>query len=356
MTIENTGRALAPYDEPRELTVVAVLDQVQKIQELMARAMIKGEHYGVIPGTQKPTLLKAGAEKLCLLFRLDPQYDVVSSIEESAFISFTIRCTLYHMVTGQRVGSGLGSCSSRESKYAFRNAARVCPSCGRETIIKGKAGFGGGWICWKAKGGCGDKWPEGADAIEGQAQGKIPAENIWDQHNTILKMSSKRALAAAVLNATAASDIFTQDLEDSPEAGDADVIEAQTAERSTAPHQPTPPVAQQRPATARPAPTPKPAQSGGPHSGGARIPDWSTFWREANRKYPPDHARDGVNEKLGLTPGADIAAYVNKLAERSKTSSADVLDRMIEDLRALPDYEAKPADAAALEWDGSLPA
>ena len=109
---------------------------------------------------------------------------------------------------------------------------------------------------------------------------------------------------------------------------------------------PTPPVAQHRTATATSA----------PHSGGVRIPDWSTFWREANRKYPPDHARDGVNEKLGFAPGADIAAYVNKLAERSKTSSADVLDRMIEDLRALPDYEAKPADAAALEWDGSMPA
>ena len=108
---------------------------------------------------------------------------------------------------------------------------------------------------------------------------------------------------------------------------------------------PTPPVAQHRTATATSA----------PHSGGVRIPDWSTFWREANRKYPPDHARDGVNEKLGLTPGADIAAYVDKLAERSKTSSADVLDRMIEDLRALPDYGQPPA-SADIEWEGSVPA
>ena len=33
-------------------------------------------------------------------------------------------------------------------------------------------------------------------------------------YNTVLKMAKKRALVDAVLTATAASDIFTQDLED----------------------------------------------------------------------------------------------------------------------------------------------
>jgi len=38
-----------------------------------------------------------------------------------------------------------------------------------------------------------------------------------DLANTILKMANKRSLVAAVLNTTAASDIFTQDIEDIPE-------------------------------------------------------------------------------------------------------------------------------------------
>ena len=41
-------------------------------------------------------------------------------------------------------------------------------------------------------------------------------DNPWEYDNTLLKMAQKRALVAAVLNSTAASDIFTQDVEDLP--------------------------------------------------------------------------------------------------------------------------------------------
>ena len=41
---------------------------------------------------------------------------------------------------------------------AHEEAAKTCPSCGRSgTIIRGKAEYGGGWVCWKTKGGCGAK-------------------------------------------------------------------------------------------------------------------------------------------------------------------------------------------------------
>ena len=43
---------------------------------IMAGAMVKGEDYGVIPGTgSKPTLLKPGAEKLCVLFKLSTKIE-----------------------------------------------------------------------------------------------------------------------------------------------------------------------------------------------------------------------------------------------------------------------------------------
>ena len=49
--------------------IVYVHDQVQ---ELMKRVMKDGIHYGCIPGTDKPTLLKPGAESLISLFQLAP--------------------------------------------------------------------------------------------------------------------------------------------------------------------------------------------------------------------------------------------------------------------------------------------
>lgn len=198
------------------LSVVDVRAQVQLIQHVMKEVMQEGQHYGVIPGTgSKPSLLKAGAEKLCLTFRLDPQYE---STEKYDGIHLTVKskCTLYHIPSGQRFGSGEGSCSTRESKYAYRQGSRKCPNCGAEAIIKGREVYGGGWICFAKKGGCGAKFLEKDEAITSQSTARVPNEDVADQYNTVLKMANKRSLVAAVLNATAASDIFTQDIEDMP--------------------------------------------------------------------------------------------------------------------------------------------
>jgi len=211
--LERAGQNLAAQDE---LTIDQLLGQIQKVQQAMAEAMQEGEHYGVIPGTNKPTLLKPGAEKLCLLFRLDPEYELVE-LREDKHLTVTANCTLFHIPTGNRVASGMGSCSTKESKYAFRNAKPVCPDCGQEAIIKGKAEYGGGWVCWRRAepvAGCGAKFDDGDARIESQPTGKIENPNLPDQYNTVLKMACKRALIAAVLNGTAASDIFTQDLDD----------------------------------------------------------------------------------------------------------------------------------------------
>src|SRR3990167_6517415 len=183
------------------------------IQEAQKAVMKEGEHYGVIPGTNKPTLLKPGAEKLAFVFRLDPQYESVDTYDAN-HLTVKSKCTLWHIGSGLRMGSGEGSCSTKETKYAFRHAARKCPSCGKEAIIKGKEEYGGGWLCFKKKDGCGAKFKDGDAVIETQEAGQVANENLADVYNTVLKMSNKRALVAAVLNVTAASDIFTQDLED----------------------------------------------------------------------------------------------------------------------------------------------
>jgi hypothetical protein len=206
------GMTLAQRDE---LSIDDLVAQVQKIQTAMKTVMAEGEHYGVIPGTNKPTLLKPGAEKLCLLFRLDPEPETIETYQGD-HLTVVSRTTLYHIPTGQRLGTGMGSCSTKETKYAYRNATRKCPACGKEAIIKGKEEYGGGWLCFKKKEGCGAKFKDGDSAIETQEAGRIINDDKADQYNTVLKMANKRSLVAAVLNVTAASDIFTQDLEDLP--------------------------------------------------------------------------------------------------------------------------------------------
>ena len=189
--------------------------QVNILQETMKQVMKKDIHYGVIPGCGvKPTLLKPGAEKICTTFRLAPTYDINVRELENGHREYEILCTLSHIPSDQLIAQGVGLCSSMESKYRYRKAELVCPQCGHSSIIKGKEEYGGGWLCWTKKDGCGSKFQDGDSQIEDQPQGKVENEDISDSFNTILKMAKKRAHVDAVLTATAASDIFTQDIEE----------------------------------------------------------------------------------------------------------------------------------------------
>ena len=210
VTNQATGGALA---------LTEVRDQVNLIQQILTDVMKPEYHYGVIPGCgDKPALLKPGAEKLILTFRLAPEYRIDRNAYQRDHIEYTISCRLTSISSGQFIGEGVGSCSTLESKFRYRNSDRKCPSCGKEgSIIKGKAEYGGGWLCFNRKGGCGAKWADGAMEIEGQQPGKVEHDNPADYYNTVLKMAKKRALVDAVLTATAASDIFAQDIEDNPE-------------------------------------------------------------------------------------------------------------------------------------------
>lgn len=211
--------AITTYDASlvqNELSANDVALQARRVQEIMQALMKEGEHYGVIPGTQNPTLYKAGAEKLGFAFRLVPQFEVTRHDMPGGHREYEVKCTLIHGPSGIVAGEGVGTCSTMESKYRYRNAARKCPNCGKESIIKGKREYGGGWICFKKKGGCGMKFEDHDKAITGQQAGKVENEDVADVWNTILKMSKKRAHVDAIITATAASDIFAQDLEDLP--------------------------------------------------------------------------------------------------------------------------------------------
>jgi hypothetical protein len=194
--------------EVGELSVDDVHNQVGKIQTLMKELMKKDEHYGVIPGTNKPTLLKAGAEKLGFTFRLVPEFELRRNDLPDGHREYEVICTLRHMTSGNLVGQGVGNCSTMESKYRYRND---WVDTGRNVPPQ----------YWKTKDPSllGGKQYH-ARKIDGvwKIAEKIKGENpdIADVYNTVLKMAKKRAHVDAMITACAASDIFTQDVEDLP--------------------------------------------------------------------------------------------------------------------------------------------
>lgn len=178
----------------RSLTAADVQAQVNLMQDVMRKTMFDGTHYGKIPGTQSVSLYKAGAEKLMATFRLaaDPETEDLSRDGE---IHYRVKVRLLS-AGGQFLGAGIGECSSREDKYAWR--AMVC----QEEF---------------------DATPENRRRVKfAKYQGRVEQKkqvrtNPSDVANTILKMAKKRAQVDAVITVTAASDIFTQDIEDLPD-------------------------------------------------------------------------------------------------------------------------------------------
>jgi len=207
--------AIAVVEKQQEFSVVEVKAQVHKIQTLMRDLMQDGTHYGEsFPGDTKKNLLKPGADKLCFMFRLRPDFTQEIKERPNAHMEVLTRCQIFHIESGNKVAEGVGIASTMEAKHRWRNAGRKCPKCGKETIIAGKKEYGGGFICFAKKGGCGAKFTDDDPTINGQAVGKVENTDIADCYNTVLKISKKRAYVDATITACAASDIFSQDADD----------------------------------------------------------------------------------------------------------------------------------------------
>lgn len=178
------------------LTAAQVRGQVQLVQQVMEAVMKKDVHYGVIPGTDKPSLLKAGAEVLMTTFRIavDPQVEDLSTPDE---IRYRVRCIGTHQTSGVVMGVGVGECSSNEEKYKWKRANAREFAATPEERRRVKFGY--------------DK--QKRQEYEVSQVRTEPA----DVANTVLKMAKKRALVDFTLTALAASDCFNQDLEDMPE-------------------------------------------------------------------------------------------------------------------------------------------
>jgi hypothetical protein len=181
--------------EVHQFSAIEIRQRVNLVQEVMRSIMKSDTHYGVIPGTKKPSLYKPGAEVLCVTFRIADKYEI-EDLTVDGMARYRVRCVGVHQVTGIVLGEGMGECSSHEEKYKWRGAI-----CAEEFEVTPENLRRLKFSKWQNK-------------VEKKQQ--IRTESA-DQANTILKMACKRAKIAMTLNVTGASDIFTQDIEDLPE-------------------------------------------------------------------------------------------------------------------------------------------
>ena len=135
-------------------------ERIALLQKFVQEMMKEGIDYGVIPGYNKPSLLKPGAEKLCDVFGFSKHIEVINRVEDwdKKVFHYEIKAILISKATGTVEAEGIGSCNNRERRYKNLDPYSVI--------------------------------------------------------NTIMKMAKKRALVDAVLSATRSSGIFTQDIED----------------------------------------------------------------------------------------------------------------------------------------------
>src|ERR1700733_2238734 len=143
-----TFEALQPI-----MDIETAKQRLEQFQKFVDFYLGENEDFGKIPGIKKASLWKSGADKLCEIYGLEETYTELRITEDwdRGLFDYTIQCTLVR--NGIVRGMGVGSCSSFESKYRWRDGQRKCPACEKDTaIIKGKEEYGGGWLCFARKG------------------------------------------------------------------------------------------------------------------------------------------------------------------------------------------------------------
>jgi len=271
MKLEQTpavvASALPPFS-PAEIRKRASI-----LHEIMRGVMKEGTHYGTIPGTPKPSLWKAGAEVLCMTFRLAPMIESRVTVDDlDAEWAYT---------GTKRDGSVVnGTC------FGFFEVESAC-------TIQGPTGE----MLSRCSARCNNR------------EAKYRGLSVFEIRNTILKMSEKRAFVSAILMATGASDIFTQDLEDFPEliGGQASAAQSEISQKDGGV-----PAAQPEPSN-QPGENPKPT---------GRSIHGLTPKREAwlvrvaqESKVGPEAVRKCLAFLRGAS-GAEVKAFFDELARR----------------------------------------
>lgn len=101
--------------------------RVNMIQGAIKNIFKKDVHFGVIPGTQKPTLYQPGADQLLVMFRIAASEPKVEDLSTPDSIRYRVTAGGTSQIGGHFLGAAVGECSSDEEKYKWRK-----PVCDQE--------------------------------------------------------------------------------------------------------------------------------------------------------------------------------------------------------------------------------
>jgi hypothetical protein len=205
--VEIPVTGLAPAILRPEMPVDQLLALQAEMTQLITKALEKDRDYGTIPNTQKPTLLKPGAERIIMAFGAYPEYQVAAETANPDF---------ENQIDGWEDSGHNKPDNWKELKAAGKGRNRQVDGVWQWQVPTGTQIVKGLYEhrvrCILRK--------RGTNAIIGTGEGSCSSlekkyeSRPRDLQNTILKMAQKRALVAAVLNTFALSDRFTQDVED----------------------------------------------------------------------------------------------------------------------------------------------
>ena len=251
--MQDAAIALQPINSAATLmpamNIQQAIERYQLLISFVKELMREGIDYGKVPGVDKPSLLKPGAEKLLTFFGLTKRFTILEKTEDwsgkehgEPFFYYLYRSSLYH---GDRlIAESDGSANSWETKWRYRwvkeedvpptiNKAHLKTRASSITefgfaIDKAETGGQYGkpasyWAMWREAVESGEArriektTRAGKPMLAYELAGKlyrIPNDDIASQVNTLQKMAQKRALIGAALLAVNASEFFTQDVED----------------------------------------------------------------------------------------------------------------------------------------------
>ena len=100
------------------MELAAAVERRKQLVAFTQKLMVPGKDYGVIPGTtDKPTLLKPGAEKLLNYFGLTTRFEIIDKEQDwtgehhngEPFFHYEIRCQIFYRE--QLIAEGFGCCN-----------------------------------------------------------------------------------------------------------------------------------------------------------------------------------------------------------------------------------------------------
>jgi hypothetical protein len=150
-----------------DLAIQQTTEVIHQAEKLVMEVLEPGIDFGIHPGTSSMALKDCGASKIANAFNTYPEHTILHYVEkEGDLISCLIQTKLILRNTGQVVASGVGSCSTMETKYAYR-------------WVENPEDYGF------------DKSGLKYDKKKGKY--RVPNPDIEDVGNTIVKMASKRS-------------------------------------------------------------------------------------------------------------------------------------------------------------------